>query len=772
MGMLLLSSVAWGQSADLNRIRNDIRRLDTRIRLLARSYRTFNPNFTVSLAKRVSDGKLNFLLKDYTRASINLFDAVENPRNKGRAQWYEAMYLLAEALFKSRNYEGSGRYYKRLVGLNRTYVARSLVRLVQIAEKTKRYAWLNRYFQQAKSLPSSPIRNQLFYLSGKGLYQQKRFSDAKRALEQIPVNSDFWARAQYFLAVITLENPSNGNISAATGRLLRILKRASRPTSTDERKVRDTILIAIARLYHQRGLISRALLYYQRLDRNSHVFAQALYEICQAYLRRSEQVKTAIERKKFNQKALNQLELLLAFLPDTPFVPRVKLLRGDLLLQLEKFPKAMKNYESLVSRYSNVYAYMNNFSRRHSDPKAFFRNLISRDLQKFDLAQYLPKDAVNWISSEELMSRALRLTNDLRTMKQNIKDSRKIIRRLEKALQIKDKIALSPSLKEGRARAQDIRRKLISLEARLNAAEKNIVFSKMTSAERRRYMEIRRRLSAVRALFQQAPKSRTDSKKRNNSVKKRLASMMSRLRNVGNKLVYSRRMLRSVRNWLLNNPKARKLTPEQRNSLRTDANQLERLNDTLTAERERLINLIDLARIQLEYSGMGSQEQKVQKTYRSLLRQEKQLFQSLSSRLSSSERQSVSDIRRYRTDIRSTRLEVTTFLNRLRTQAEKNARLIQLQVSREKGNVNRYNLATLRLQDNAKDLIAQIAYRSFASTQQKFYKLILQADVGVIDVAWQRKRSTQDQIDKIGVQQGKALRQLRLEFKDLLKEVQ
>jgi hypothetical protein len=432
----------------------------------------------------------------------------------------------------------------------------------------------------------------------------------------------------------------------------------------------------------------------------------------------------------------------------------------------------MKNYESLVSRYSNVYAYMNNFSRRHSDPKAFFRNLISRDLQKFDLAQYLPKDAVNWISSEELMSRALRLTNDLRTMKQNIKDSRKIIRRLEKALQIKDKIALSPSLKEGRARAQDIRRKLISLEARLNAAEKNIVFSKMTSAERRRYMEIRRRLSAVRALFQQAPKSRTDSKKRNNSVKKRLASMMSRLRNVGNKLVYSRRMLRSVRNWLLNNPKARKLTPEQRNSLRTDANQLERLNDTLTAERERLINLIDLARIQLEYSGMGSQEQKVQKTYRSLLRQEKQLFQSLSSRLSSSERQSVSDIRRYRTDIRSTRLEVTTFLNRLRTQAEKNARLIQLQVSREKGNVNRYNLATLRLQDNAKDLIAQIAYRSFASTQQKFYKLILQADVGVIDVAWQRKRSTQDQIDKIGVQQGKALRQLRLEFKDLLKEVQ
>ena len=105
-------------------------------------------------------------------------------------------------------------------------------------------------------------------------------------------------------------------------------------------------------------------------------------------------------------------------------------------------------------------------------------------------------------------------------------------------------------------------------------------------------------------------------------------------------------------------------------------------------------------------------------------------------------------------------------------QAEKNARLIQLQVSREKGNVNRYNLATLRLQDNAKDLIAQIAYRSFASTQQKFYKLILQADVGVIDVAWQRKRSTQDRIDKIGVQQGKALRQLRLEFKDLLKEVQ
>lgn len=248
--------------------------------------------------------------------------------------------------------------------------------------------------------------------------------------------------------------------------------------------------------------------------------------------------------------------------------------------------------------------------------------------------------------------------------------------------------------------------------------------------------------------------------------------MMSRLRNIGNKLVYSRRMLRSVRNWLLNNPKARKLTPEQRNSLRTDANQLERLNDTLRAERERLINLIDLARIQLEYSGAGMQEQNIQKTYRDLLTQEKRLFRTLSSRLSGSERQSVSNIRRYRTDLRSTRMEVSSFMRRLVSQAEKNARLIQLQVGREKGSIRQYSLATLRLQDNAKDLIAQIAYRSFASAQQKFYKLILQADVGVIDVAWQKKQATQKKINKIGVQQGKALRQLRLEFKDLLKEVQ
>ena len=116
------------------------------------SYRNINlKRSNVSLRKRLADGQLNFLLKDYVRASIILFDAVENnPGNRGIA-WYEALFYLAESLYHNRNYISASTHYQTLVKHKKRHYDKALVRLMEIAEKTKNDVSTCRYTGRLRS---------------------------------------------------------------------------------------------------------------------------------------------------------------------------------------------------------------------------------------------------------------------------------------------------------------------------------------------------------------------------------------------------------------------------------------------------------------------------------------------------------------------------------------------------------------------------------------------------------------------------------------------
>ena len=55
--------------------------------------------------------------------------------------------------------------------------------------------------------------------------------------------------------------------------------------------------------------------------------------------------------------------------------------------------------------------------------------------------------------------------------------------------------------------------------------------------------------------------------------------------------------------------------------------------------------------------------------------------------------------------------------------------------------------------------------------QKSFYNLVLKADVGVVDVSFQRKQDKTSEIQKLAGQKDRELRQLDEEFKEVLKDV-
>jgi hypothetical protein len=53
----------------------------------------------------------------------------------------------------------------------------------------------------------------------------------------------------------------------------------------------------------------------------------------------------------------------------------------------------------------------------------------------------------------------------------------------------------------------------------------------------------------------------------------------------------------------------------------------------------------------------------------------------------------------------------------------------------------------------------------------QFYKLVLKADLGIVDVAWSRKRVRLDKIQQLSVQKAGEIEQLDREYRAIVREV-
>jgi hypothetical protein len=71
---------------------------------------------------------------------------------------------------------------------------------------------------------------------------------------------------------------------------------------------------------------------------------------------------------------------------------------------------------------------------------------------------------------------------------------------------------------------------------------------------------------------------------------------------------------------------------------------------------------------------------------------------------------------------------------------------------------------------DTKNLVGRIALNSFKRVQKQFYHLILKADVGIIDVAWDRKTDKSKQIQKLAQEKSHQLKLLDQDFAEVLKE--
>lgn len=690
-------------------------------------------------AERLVDGETFYRMKDYQRASIIFMDIIEN--YAAHAAYIDALFLYADSLFLSGDYLGARQWYRQFLdeghrpGAGR-FREKAIARLIEVAIHIDDYEGVTQYVELLGQYPTDDAR----YVKGKYLYFKGDYGKAKKVLDSITRDRLLQLKALYLAGVIhTVEEDYTGAIEV-------FLRGRSFKTETKEEKtVVDLMNLGAGRLYFEQGDVDRASECYQKIDQHSAYFDAALYESAAVFIQAGD-----------TTRAEQTLEVLAIVVPDSQYLPKAKMLRGNLLLRTGRYDEAERVFDELVNEFTPLMAQLDSVIKERQDTRKFFFELVERSMATLDVSNVLPPLVVKWVSEEAEVRRALSLAKDLGAAKGYVKETERLIRLLEAVVDGPSHVNAIPSLRRGARRAQRILNRLGQLRGRVSLITESKLgneVSGLTQLKQNRYQLIGQldALPTTEEGFQQREK---EAQQIYHRMRQELSKNLIRLDRLSAMTVAIERFI--------DNPKYSEGVPKE--SIEALREELRRHNYGVLKMQQQIEDLkydIESARYRV---GVGDANDKKDAMLRKRIRQhtvqELRLIASVKNKWADRIAFTLKAIGYLESRIRA-------FQRELRLEARKQVQWIREQVNQEKTKIVTYTASLGGLGDEAEDVVGGVAFENFTSVRKRFHDLVLKADVGIIDVAWLRKEEHTSKITELTQGRVREIKRLDNEFQDL-----
>jgi len=751
---------------DLSAIGRELTDIDARARRLEgqplRSSRMRSPTH---VEERLTDGELFYRLQDYTRASIIFTDIVENyPQHPA---YPDALFLLGDSLFRAGDYLGARTRFRLVLDHAaepgfRPHVQRALGRLIEIAIQTRDFEGVDQYFVQLSRLPPTEVEAATTYYRGKYLYNRAVPTDdvlregaegapapvidtatldqARTIFEGVPEGSPYYPQARYFIGVIfTLRGQYPQGIEAFR-RVLRV-----RATTIEHRRVVEMTRLALGRLYYETDQLDQAIEAYQAVPRTSANFHVALYEIAWVYIRMGD-----------STRAERALEVLTVAAPDSRFIPDGKVLRGNLLLRNGRYDDAEEVFREVRGQFGPVRRQLDEMITEHDDPQAYFRQLVRENIESFDADEFLPPLARRWATLEGDMDRALSVLSDLSQARQLVGETTDLIERLNAALNTPNRVNVFADLRRHREGTVALRNRLSKVRRGLIDAEGRAVGG--AGGELGNVRAQRRRIEAS---LGRMPTADDDFTVRNDQMLGRYTALQRELSTLQVELLGMEARIVATDRFLSDTAE------QQTDRAGTEAtlSELSQHRDGVAGYREQirqLTRLIEIARIGV---GVGDaryqRDDRLREEYNQLVERERQL-------LAASGSSRPRDIDSMFGRVTQIQAMLDRHDARIDQVVEERTAEMRAVIDEESGRVEGYRRALSELETEAEDVIAGVTYLNFDQVRQRFYDLVLRADVGRIDVAWARREEHRMRVDMLTRERSRELQALDDEFREIM----
>jgi tetratricopeptide (TPR) repeat protein len=735
-------------------------------------------------AERVAAGDMLLRNKDYDRAIEALSKVLELYRQgkAPEAAYADASLLIGEGYMQTKQYLSARRHFREILdkGTRSPYdgfVGKALSRLVDIALRTDDLPGLDYVFERLSRLPSTDRSGSLAYARAKALYAKKDYVSAKNAVNAVPAGSPYTLQAQYLLGVVMLKEalaatpaapvaapaaPVAGATPAAPtpppdARFVQSIEQFRKvtriPASTPEQEhVVDLAWMAIGRLFYETNNYLDAVEAYSHVGRNSPEFSTTLYELAWVFVRLGDY-----------SRAQRALEVLTITDPNNLELADGSLLRADLMLRSGDFQNALNLYRNVRDHFDPIRKSVDDFLASTSDPAVYYDKLTA-DEATMATETKLPKVVMEWAREQAEDQHVFGMIDDVTRSRDLVKRSRKLAVKLDAVLSVPTRAKAFPELRNGIQYSMSLMNKLA--KARVTLAE-----GMDDAGDANPGGELGRVRSERRGLQKRLgwlPVTDGDFLRRDDvgdrqwnktsQVLQSLTVEADKLAAIVNGL---KRVMKDADQYgVTADPSSR-----ERFKLEIEAN--ERDLQTYAKRIEEYRDAIENGRAQV---GFGDQryvdDDATRKKFRELFTREVALVAS---------GQDSGDAREYaksiqaligRIDIDEQRLEATR--GKLETQAMEQAQALRQKIAAEVASLETYAQNLDSLDQQARLLVGEIAMKNFALVRDRVKNIVLRADVGIVQQAWEVREEQRVRVRNLQRERAREEHNLNDELREVL----
>ncbi|MGD8317714.1 MAG: tetratricopeptide repeat protein [Myxococcales bacterium] len=726
-------------------------------RLMARRIPAEGLKSGTFVEERLTDGELYLRLGDYLRAAILFTDIVDH-YSEHRA-YPEALFLLGESLFSAGDYLGARKRYAEVIDRGSDpafsdYLQPSLSRLIEISIHTRDFRDMDKYFARLEALPSEALSVSTAYFRAKYLYNravpirdvleappdaslpgidQGRLEQARLGFLSIPAGTAFSLRARYFVGTIYILRKELLDAIAAFRGII-----GQEPANEEERKVIELTYLALGRLYYETEELPQAVEAYRAIGQASPHFDRALYELAWTYIRMGDPVQ-----------AERALEVLSVAAPDSPLNADGKVLRGELLARAGRYEEAEVVFDEVRETFVPIRNDLVRTRNEHPDLHAYFRKLVRENLDAFDIDDFLPESARPWIDLEGDYERALGVLSDLSESKRLVEETDELAERLTAVLNAPNRVSVFSDLRRQLERTTALRNRAAQLRGVLIESEARKLgdgAGELARARARR-RELQAAVMGMPVKTEDFVARDMEQLEEYRAAERKLQALRVEILGLEARIVASQRGLAVADPEKLN----RKALQAELAAHQREVEQYE----------TRLVTLRRGLEVGRLHVGAGDKRYQADDRERSkfvdLVDRERKLAGSAGAVYDATFRR-----------IAAVERSLTQRDAELQAVVKRRAGQMLSVVNEETANLRRYRNALAALEGETVDVVGAIAYLNFSRIHDRFYELVLRADLGKVDLAWAKREQHRLRVDELTRERARELQALDDEFRDVM----
>ena len=714
--------------------------------------------------KRLVDARVEFELHNYEGAAVLLLDAMDHPEFRRSRDYQPTAMLLGRALMHIGNVGSAKRYFRVAVNGADSHVAdEALYYLIDMALEAGDKVALRDLVSATRNLHTNRTR----YAVGKALFMLGEEKSALATLQAVGrTSTDSGAGAdantallaRYYVGVVLTALKRYDDALAAFQQLASL-----KPANEAQKRARELALLAMGRLYMERGRIEQAVTAYQQVSRKGTSYEVALYEMAWAY----------VKREQYDQ-AVRTVDILLMVVSDDQVDVQAHVLRGRLAIMMRDFDEAVASYEKILKRFAPIRNELDRFAADPTNIDRFYAWLLDRYSAAGQMAAPLSEKAAAWVSSTPEMKRVAGVFDAVSMEQKQIRDTTELAQELKGLVTAANRVERFPKLKEGWTRALALQNQLLLLSTEMLDREYRLARASLPGPERDDLEALVNVRHDLEARLARIPMTYDQYEDRQAKVDQRYLDLERKSFLVAQTLKQLQRQLLAVEKYVNERQYAsggKKMSLDHEEQIRAT------INDEKTkmiALREELLAVQRAIRAESRRVGTGDAvtqgEAAMRATVIGMHKRESMRYERLAVALPDAAQR---DVRRY-AELRQQCWDAIKGLDgtvraidaRVTEKTNKLLRLVQLEMA----NLASYAEEMASQAESGRAIARGVGEELFHKAHERMRSVVLEADVGLIDVAWQRKVDRTHEIQDLNQERARKLQALHEASERLLRE--